>query len=75
MQDKERIIVLDESLNQLSPMYRAKASEFISSVCNDLNFTVILINFDEYDDFGKSADRVYEAYRYSGSETKFRKLK
>ena len=74
LQEGARVIVLDESLNQLSPMYREKASKFLREVCEELDFTIILINFDENGDYEQEAHRVYEAVR-DGSFTKFKVLK
>lgn len=71
-----RFIVLDESLNPVSPAYRNKVSEFLAKVCRELDFTVVLITFDEYQGFSSNADNVYEAVKSEkGIGTRFKKIK
>jgi len=75
LQDKPRLLVLDESLNPVSPAYRPKVSGFLSRICKELDFTLVLITFDEYNGFSNSADVVYEAKQGKFKTTKFEKVK
>jgi len=60
LEEKARILVLDETLNPISPKYRPKAAEFISKIAKELNFDILLITFDENNLIGDNSERVYK---------------
>lgn len=53
-----KILMLDEAYSNISKGYISNFFDFISKLCNKLNFTVILITHDER--FIDYADKVYE---------------
>lgn len=73
--DKPRFLVLDETLNPISPKYRDKTSEFLSELCNRLDFDILAITFDEGNLFSSSADTIIEAKRKTRKTTIFKQVK
>jgi DNA repair exonuclease SbcCD ATPase subunit len=72
--DAPRFLVLDEGLNPVSPKYRPRVSEFLSKLCKELDFTFILISFDEGEHFSNYAEVVYEVEAKNG-KTKYTRTK
>ena len=42
--NKPRILVLDETLSAISIEYQEKLSMFISQICRDMGFTILLVS-------------------------------
>lgn len=55
----KRVLVLDETLAHLSSQYIPNASKLLKKLCDDLDFTVILITHQP--EFAESADNHYVA--------------
>ena len=71
---KPRILMLDETLNQVSEIYRPKTAEFLKRVCAELDFQISIITFDEGGLFGEFADTIVEAF-LKDNETIYKKAK
>jgi DNA repair exonuclease SbcCD ATPase subunit len=55
-----RILILDESLAQLSSNYTANAAQFFKELGATLNFTIIMVTHDH--SYVEYADKVYEVH-------------
>lgn len=72
--DKRRVLFLDETLNQVSEKYREQSSQFLAKLCEELQFTIVVITFDEGGLFSSHADTVYEVYKQSKTSTGYKKI-
>ena len=63
--NKDRVLFLDESLTFVSEQYQPALSRFIKKICDNLNFTIILISHQPK--LSVHADNVYEAYSHNNS--------
>lgn len=72
---RPKFLVLDETLNPISPKYREQTSQLLSQLCEKLGFVISIVTFDEENLFSSHAHTVYEAKRQTKSTTKFIKVR
>lgn len=70
LNNNERLLVFDETLNFVSRSYQPALSEFIKQLCKDMDITLLLITHQPT--IMESADKVVEAYATVDGGTKFR---
>ena len=68
---RDRILFLDESLAFVSEAYQPKLSFFISKLCKNLEFNIVLISHQPK--MSMYADKIYEAYQ-GKQGTEFKKI-
>lgn len=68
----ERFIVLDESLAFLSKQYQASISQFLQKVCEQLDFTIILVAHQQ--DLAQHADNIYQVQGNPRTGISFKKI-
>jgi len=62
-----RILLLDETLSHLSDQYVPNASQLMKKLCEELDFTIILVSHQP--EFATHADTHYRASRKNGTTT------
>lgn len=68
----ERLLVLDETTAFVSKQYQPLVSQFLQKICEQLNFTIILIAHQQ--DVATYADNIYQAIGDAKNGTTFKKI-